>query len=150
MTNLVHTIFLEETEYIPFCVRISRGRLDDDRVIIRESSATEDVFAVPFVEATTLLHGHGGKKLERENIEDGGILFFLLPYFIPQIAQDHDARLGSVGGQVLVPLGDHYIHGGKGLRDVFGKATKAIILLEGDFCAVVIFDEPVLLLEVGF
>ena len=95
------------------------------------------------LEAKTYLHGHGGKEPEEDILEDGDTLFFLLPYLALQIAQDHDKRLGAVWGQVLVPLDGHCAHGGKGLRDAFGKATEAMIFLEGDFHLGVIFDEPV-------
>ena len=51
---------------------------------------------------------------------------------------------------MLVALDDHYTHGENGLGNAFGKAVEAAILLKGDFHVGVIFNEPVLLLEVGF
>ena len=80
------------------------------------------------LETAAVLHGHRGEEPEGGVLEDGGKLFVLLPDTVLEVAEDDDAGLGTVGGEVLVTFDAHDAHGGDGFGNALGKASKAAIL----------------------
>ena len=78
-----------------------------------------------------------------------GIFLVLVPKIDFENTKDHGARLGAVGGQVLVSLDSHDAHGWDGIGDAFRKAIEAKILVERYFYVDVVLDEAIILFEIG-
>ena len=110
-------------------VRITRGRLDDGGLVVREMVVAESILAVALLGTAAVLHGHRGEEPEEGVLEDGGKLFILLLDAVLEAAKDYDAGLGTVGGEVLVALECRDAHGRYGFGDALGKATNVVILM---------------------
>ena len=89
------------------------------------------------------------RSLREEYWRTGGKPFVLQPDTVLEVAEDYDAGLGTVRGEVLDALDGNDAHGRDGFGNALWKATKAAILLEGDLDIGVVGNKTIFFLHVG-
>ena len=107
--------------------RIALWWLHDGEFVWRESGVAECIFAIALFKNSFVANGFGSEKTKGSVLEDRSVSFGLVEVPIFEVAENDNARFGTMRIKILIGLYDKDTHGGDGFRNFSGMLEGEIL-----------------------